>query len=72
MEKYSRWRDKGTGIQPFLPDKPPARPISWPLRILGWLRDAFLQAPLFLLRIVFLVIVGFWFLFMNVILLVLM
>ncbi|KAG2236038.1 hypothetical protein INT48_008130, partial [Thamnidium elegans] len=23
MEKYSRWRDAGTGIQPFLPPVPP-------------------------------------------------
>jgi hypothetical protein len=50
MEKYTKWRDAGTGIAPFLPVAPPdLTPVTAPLRVLL----AIIKAPLLCFYLLF-------------------
>merc|ERR1719487_2440811 len=35
-EKYSRWRDQATGVQPFLYPLPPGNEVSTVLELIAW------------------------------------
>ncbi|KAI9263099.1 hypothetical protein BY458DRAFT_514835 [Sporodiniella umbellata] len=64
MEKYSRWRDAGTGIQPFLPPVPPRTDSSFLILLTNGVHTisgsvlAILKIPIvFLLSILYLLLV---------------
>eukprot|EP00002_Diphylleia_rotans_P032809 TRINITY_DN691_c0_g1_i1.p1 TRINITY_DN691_c0_g1~~TRINITY_DN691_c0_g1_i1.p1 ORF type:complete len:346 (-),score=68.42 TRINITY_DN691_c0_g1_i1:239-1276(-) len=71
MEKYSRWRDKGTGVHPFLHEKPLAKPIPFHVKMGRLVTAGLIQCPLFVIRLILLLVVSFWFSIMHLIIAVL-
>ncbi|KXN68218.1 hypothetical protein CONCODRAFT_86575 [Conidiobolus coronatus NRRL 28638] len=56
MEKFSTWRDGGTGIQPFLPVKPPSQSQDITVQLTHYLNIFILQPVIFLVKLPFLLI----------------
>jgi len=66
MEKYSHWRDSGTGIQPFLPLKPP-KSNSVLDGILYFLNTFIIGPPLAVVKLTLISIIFIMYLIQNVI-----
>ncbi|KAL6595934.1 hypothetical protein U3516DRAFT_646460 [Neocallimastix sp. 'constans'] len=69
MEKYSHWRDSGTGIQPFLPLKPPKSNSALD-SILYFLNTFILGPPLATIRFIFILFIFIIYLIQNLILII--
>jgi len=67
MEKYSHWRDSGTGIQPFLPLKPPKSNSSLD-SILNLINTYILGPPLAIIRLICIFFIFIIYLIQNIIL----
>ncbi|KAI9207697.1 uncharacterized protein BJ171DRAFT_578817 [Polychytrium aggregatum] len=65
MEKFSRWRDPGTGIQPFLPPKPPRVDGSGVKGAVSVLETYILGPPLAVVKGLLVGILGLFFLGLN-------
>ncbi|KAJ3091213.1 hypothetical protein HK102_001297 [Quaeritorhiza haematococci] len=65
MEKYSRWRDAGTGIHPFIPPKPPRTNESAIKTVSTVLKYYVVGPPVALVKLVLELVLGLAYLILN-------